>query len=340
MKKNFFYLRNLIIAVLRVFLRIDSRIKNYNRKKFGIFEYNNLSLPLKNYTFQTYNGNNTFGILKILENYCGKKTVKNIAIEHGFYLGEFCDEREMKYSNIITMSESRKDILQKRNKNLRVIEVGPYIHYAKSYYTEEEMQKIKSIYGKTLLVFPTHSLDSLNIQDNFFIEKIEEIKHDYDTVFICLFYVDIQNGQYKKYLEKGYKIVTAGHRYDIKFLERLRSIIELSDYTISSSFGTHVIYCTHLNKPHSIFEGELFYKENHKFSSKIVKSVLELNLRSDKISIEQKKKIKSYYNLYPNMYSFDYLKKELNYLFGFNKVKTKKEVYKIFSVERNNERNE
>lgn len=326
MKKNFFYLRNLLIAVLRAFLRIDSWIKDYNRKENGIFEYDNLSPPLKNYTFQIYNGNNTFGILKILEKYCGKRSLKNIAIEHGFYLGDFYYEREIQYPNIITMSKNRREILKKKNRELNVIEIGPYIHYAKSYYSEEEMKKLKAKYGKILLAFPTHSLDSLNIQGDSFIEKIEELKKDYDTIFVCLFYVDIQNGQYQKYLKKGYKIVTAGHRYDINFLERLRSIIELSDYTISNSFGTHVIYCTHLNRLHSIFEESLIYKGNSDFSSKEIKEVLKEALRSDKVLIEQKNKIKKYYNLYPNKYEIEYLKKELNYLFGFYEIKTEEEM--------------
>lgn len=324
-----FYLKKLIVAILRTILRIDSRLKNYFRKNKGIFDYKELSKPLKNYSFQFYNGNNTFGILKILEKYSGKISMKNIAIEHGFYLGDFFYEREIKYPYILTMSKNRKEILENKNKNLQVIEIGPYIHYAKSYYSKEELKKIKAIYGKILLAFPSHSLDSLNVHSNSFIEKIEEIKQEYDTVFICMFYVDIQNGQYKKYLEKGYKIVTAGHRYDIKFLERLRSIIELADYTISNSFGTHVIYCTYLNKPHSIFEEKLDYKGNFNFSSKVIKSVLEETLRSDEVLIEQKKKIKKYYNLYPNKYKIEYLKKELNYLFGFYEIKTEEEIKKI-----------
>lgn len=326
---NIFYFKKLTVAILRTILRIDSRIKNYCVKNKGIFDYIELSKPLKNYSFQIYNGNNTFGILKVLEKYCDKRSLKSLAIEHGFYLGDFCYDREIKYPNIITMSENRKKILEKKNKKLKVIEIGPYIHYAKSYYSEEEIKKLKSKYGKILLAFPSHSLDSLNIQGNFFIEKIEEIKQDYDTVFVCLFYVDIQNGQYQKYLEKGYKIVTAGHRYDIKFLERLRSIIELSDYTVSNSFGTHVIYCTHLKKFHSIFEEKLVYKGNLNFSSKIIKKVLKEALRSDELLIEQKKKIRKYYSLYPNKYSPSYLKKELDYLFGFSKVKSEKEIKKI-----------
>lgn len=327
---NIFYFKKLTVAILRTILRIDSRIKNYYAKKKGIFDYIELSKSLKNYSFQIYNGNNTFGILRVLEKYCGKRVFKNMAIEHGFYLGDFCYDREIKYPNIVTMSKNRKEILKEKNKDLRVIEIGPYIHYAKSYYSEEEMKKLKAKYGKILLAFPTHSLDSLNIQGDSFIEKIEELKKDYDTIFVCLFYVDIQNGQYQKYLKKGYKIVTAGHRYDIKFLERLRSIIELSDYTISNSFGTHVIYCTHLNKVHSIFEESLVYKGNSDFSSKDIKKVLKEAMRSDEALIKQKEKIKKYYNFYPSKYSPTYLKKELDYLFGFTEVKTKKELYNIF----------
>lgn len=57
----------------------------------------------------------------------------------------------------------------------------------------------------------------------------------------------------------GYKIVTSGHRFDLNFLSRQKSFIELADYTMSNNLGTHVGYCIHLNKPHYIFQQRVFY---------------------------------------------------------------------------------
>ena len=331
MKKNFFYLRNLIIAVLRVFLRIDSRIKNYNRKKIGIFEYNNLSLPLKNYTFQTYNGNNTYGILKNLKKYSSFNGIEKVAIEHGYYIGEFVYENEINYSKLLTFSKEREEIINRKSNNSFGISIGPYIHYIDSFYSETEMINLKKFFGKTLLVFPTHSLECIDIvESNFLIKKIEEIKNDYNTVLVCLYYADIQKGIDKLYKKYNYKIVTAGHRYDVQFLNRLKSIIQLSDYSISNFFGTHTIYCTHLNKPHTIFFEELKYEENKKFvGSDISKIALEEIAINDFIYQKQMKLIKKYYTAYPNSLEILQIKKELNYMFGFEEIKTPMEIKKI-----------
>jgi hypothetical protein len=47
-------------------------------------------------------------------------------------------------------------------------------------------------------------------------------------------------------------VTTAGHQLDINFLNRLKTIILLSDYTCSNSIGTHTGYCVYLGKPHLV----------------------------------------------------------------------------------------
>lgn len=47
-------------------------------------------------------------------------------------------------------------------------------------------------------------------------------------------------------------MTTAGHQLDINFLNRLKTIILLSDYTCSNSIGTHTGYCVYLGKPHLV----------------------------------------------------------------------------------------
>ena len=47
-------------------------------------------------------------------------------------------------------------------------------------------------------------------------------------------------------------VVTAGYIMDPLFLSRLKSIIQLSDLTMSNNVGTHLGYCIYLNKPHWI----------------------------------------------------------------------------------------
>lgn len=335
MKKRFF-IKKILKATVRYLMRIDNKIKNYFRKQLGIFEYKKLSKPLKNYSFQIYNGNNTYGILNELKKYSSFKGVEKIAIEHGYYVGDFIYSDEILYTGLITFSKERSQIINIKSKKKIGYEIGPYIYYAKSYYNDKEILELKEKLGKTLLVFPSHSLECVDIcQSNFLLEKIEELKNEYETIMICMYYADIQKGLNKLYENRGYKIVTAGHRYDIYFLSRLKSIIMLADYTISNIFGTHTIYSTFLNKPHTIFTEELKYQGNKEFiKKKVVKRALEELAINDDIYVNQKKLIDKYYTYYPNTINIIKIKEKLNYMMGFNEVKSPKEIYKILNGEK------
>ena len=48
-------------------------------------------------------------------------------------------------------------------------------------------------------------------------------------------------------------------REDCLFLSRLRSLISISDLTMSNSVGTHVGYCVYMGKPHYVYgQAKLF----------------------------------------------------------------------------------
>ena len=68
-----------------------------------------------------------------------------------------------------------------------------------------------------------------------------------------MYYLDeLKNGFASAYEKAGFKVTTAGHQLDINFLNRLKTIISLADYTCSNSVGTHTGYCTYLGIPHLI----------------------------------------------------------------------------------------
>ena len=63
------------------------------------------------------------------------------------------------------------------------------------------------------------------------------------------------------YKAQGFKIVTCGHKYDLNFMNRQRTLFELADASMSNDIGTHVGYSIALNKPHYIYKQkiETFY---------------------------------------------------------------------------------
>lgn len=194
-----------------------------------------------------------------LKNYTGIEvsTFLNCTIEHGLNIihDSVCAvEVSQHCKKILTISPYRKDIIE-RNTDIEAIAIGPYIAYAEDYYSEEKTKKMKEVYGRTLLVFPTHSAENLGVKydNNLFLRKIDLISKDFDTVLVCLYYRDIVVQTVNLYRERGYIVVSAGGCYDKYFLPRQRTIFRLSDAVMGNDFSTGLAYAMYFDKPVFLF---------------------------------------------------------------------------------------
>lgn len=256
-----------------------------------------------NTAFWSYDFNKTanrlYGIKKSI--FCGivDKSYNFPAIEHGLILGNtfFKDIKNTSRATCITFSDFRKCVIHKKY-NIPVFCVGPYINYAQDYYNKEEFKNIKNKLGKNLLVFVSHSTDEGNIKYNskLLIEYLDAYKSDFDTISICVFWWDLDSKLVKLLEKYKFKIVCAGYREDIKFLSRLKGIIDLSDEVIGDGVGTHIGYCLARNKKFSIIDSvsqyendniDAFYKEQI--------TVIKNAFSKEKEDIGKQKQIYNYY---------------------------------------------
>lgn len=235
------------------------------RANFGIFDYKNIAQPLPKCYFEPLTDNNCFGIGWCLRQYIGsKKDYINALVEHGYFWGSYVQEMEkVTYAKkLLTFGDVRKKHIEALVKDKQVIPIGPYIYYAPDYYDEHRFMKEKEKLGKTLLVFFSHSGtgESVSFDTDYLIEKINSISKEFQTVVISVFWSDI-NAEVEKRLQKeGYLIFSSGHRYDYYFLSRLKTMIKLSDATMSNFSSTHIAYCSCLNKPHWIVRQDIEFK--------------------------------------------------------------------------------
>ncbi len=279
------------INVYRIhFLSFKGILESKKRKNVDIFNYKYLAQDIRFYHRSKITQNNYYGIYKILKPFF-RDLLKNdnTFIEHGLYFGGFISKfsaTNNKVESILTFGLYRKNILKNKT-DKKIVAIGPYIKYAKSLLDKNKFIEQKNSLGKTLLVFPAHSLSDYNSKFNFtaFLNEIEKVKNEggFNTVIINMYWVDIQKGLYSQYEKKGYKITTAGHIFDEYFLNRLKSLIELSDYTMSNKFGTHVGYCIHLNKPHYIFNQKIIYISEKKQNNIRDNDEMALYLKEEKL---------------------------------------------------------
>ena len=227
------------------------------RKHLSIFDYVEIAQDIPFCPLENIKDSNYYGHAYSMKKYADLDYISS-GIEHGIYLGNRISdaERLRTTKSVIAMSQNRVESFKENNIEKPIIAVGPYIHYATPFYNEEEFSKLKEQLGRVLLVFPFHSgiFNTISFDLNLLISEIEKRKKSYDTVMVCLHHLDvIRNEMYrKKYHEMGYKIVCAGHKYDLNFISRLKSIISLSDFVISNSIGTQVGYCYYMHKPQII----------------------------------------------------------------------------------------
>lgn len=255
MKNSFF-----LVHLHNAFYKIKNRKKFWKeintRSQKSIFDYKELVKPIPFYPLERTKDSNFYGQAYTLKQYAGIDKF-DWSIEHGLYYDTHIPfaARTRTTERIMTFSEVRVKCLESIHKP--VVAIGPYIHYAKSLLSDDKLVQLKEKLGKTLLFFPTHTCREGGIEYNInkMITALQQFKEErkFDTVIVNIYYLDeLKNGFGSNYEKAGFKVTTAGHQLDINFLNRLKTIMLLADYTCSNSVGTHTGYCTYLNIPHLI----------------------------------------------------------------------------------------
>lgn len=307
----------------------EKAIETYNqRSRLAHNDYSQIcaEIPLnlyKAFTKEREKINDTYGIASVLKQYAGigNNYAVKAHIEHGIFFGTepWRWEVESEFPSIILPNPARLKYLKSLKKEKYV--VGPYIYYARSALSEYNANLEKERLGKTLLVFPVHSTVDIKSDYNLnaFCDQIEQIRVDkrFDSIRICIYWKDFNEGLNTYYQNKGYECVSAGNFYDPMFLSRLRALIETSSMTMSNSVGTHIAYAIALNKPHYLWSQELVYKAPSKF-----------------LKLEKMDKVYGYKEIYKafGVYSEQITpeqSKVSKYFFGTESIKSKKELKKI-----------
>lgn len=238
----------------------------------ALSRYINMFAP---YTNELHPPNDWYGHAKNFKNFLGlpQKYQFKFIIEHGTCITDETVKIDLETNlpSFITYSKRRASVF-KQYKDY-VYSIGPFIHYAPDLLTSEEFSQEKKRLRKNLLFFPMHS--TLDTNCNFDIidlcKTIKKIGKNFNTIRVCLYWIDVLKGLNKIYQDFGFEVITAGHILDPNFLSRLRSIIKLASYTASNGISSHVAYCIFFKKPHYIFPQKLNFSGNsHEI---IIKSV-------------------------------------------------------------------
>lgn len=247
-----------------------------NRKSLNLTDIQLLSKKISMFapfTNEIHQPNDWYGHASVLKEFLHlpKNYQFKFILEHGLYINNQVDQIDIdtKLPSIITYSNFRKEILKKYRKH--VFSIGPFIHYARSLLTDQEIKSQKMRLGKSLLFFPAHStpIIGMNFDANRLCGQIKKIAKNYNSIRICLYWKDVLLGRHKIYEKHGFECVTAGHMLDPNFLPRLKSLILTSDLTASNIISSQTGFCIYLRKPHIMILDKLNLLTTPKWQDRI-----------------------------------------------------------------------
>ena len=170
--------------------------------------------------------------------------------------------------------------------------IGSLLTYAEDLLDDVTLIRERRRLGKNVTVFPEHSTHFINVDYDIedYCNGLEELRKDFDTIRICIYWKDFLRGGAKPYQDRGYEIVTAGHMYDTSFLSRLKSILKTSDAVVVNQISTVVGYAISLGIPVSMLDSKSLSRSMDASATDDVKvpdSMDEYNKDSNLISLRE-----------------------------------------------------
>lgn len=208
------------------------------------------------YTYKrAYSENTLYGYAEEILKYAGISPTEVFyfpLLEHGIAYQNYIDtKRYNTKSAYIFQGRYKEELWSSLNHKKKTYYIGPYIHYCNSFYQTEKIDSLKKKWGKTLLVFLPHSteyeriyFDVEELLNNFYKKSTER----FQTVLICVFWADINDELIKKFNQKNIQLVSAGFKLDPFFVRRLRTILQLADTVLYTSFSSSIGYAYYLNR--------------------------------------------------------------------------------------------
>lgn len=306
-------------------LKLYQNTKNY---KYDIFDYKKIieERPDEDFEYTAYNG--FYGLSYVMKRYTGYKGLLYPIFLHNsnIDLWSFAEFEVSNNSIGIVCADRLADMVEEKTGKTSLA-IGPSIMYAQSVLSEEEIEKIKKNLGKTLLILPSHSIEDYSCKSNVnvFTDYVEQIKNRYnfDTILVSLYFYDIIKGADKIYLDKGYKIVSAGHRNSRDFLDVQRTMYEICDGVISQGYTTGLSYGFCLGKPISIFnDSDIIYHKTDDPEKRLIP-----------VNSKETQKFNKLFGEYTDSVTEEQ-REYAEYLWNMSKKRSKEEMLHIFNLTR------
>lgn len=173
-----------------------------------------------------------------------------------FYAGDEPTGRTyVEYSGLTTMfyhSKENTDIAKREFANLKknIYTMYSPIVFCRHYLS---IQQIPDAAGTLVFLYHTLPETSDECDKQAYIKQLLSLPEKMLPVSVCIHSHDIKKGAHRIFLEHNIPVFTAGETCDIRFGERLLTVISHFKYTMSNVIGSQTYYCVEMGIPHSIW---------------------------------------------------------------------------------------
>lgn len=133
----------------------------------------------------------------------------------------------------------------KENKSRAYQFMSPFVWYKK----KNKIQISKEAKGSVFFI--SHSSETFDnvVCEEKIIETVTNLDSEFHPVTFCFYFVDIEKKAYLKYKERGFNIVTVGHRDSTNFIKNFYNIIKEHKFMLTNSIGGHLLFAANFGMP-------------------------------------------------------------------------------------------
>jgi hypothetical protein len=178
-------------------------------------------------------------------------------MDHGMTLFDTIPAHELENDAYLMFKFSPRlvDAYKKVSKKPVYCLMNPTIHYR----IKNDIQQ--AVNADKTLFFVAHSTPDLDDHTNWqkFIDNLERIPEQFKPIDICLHHHDIVKGLDRIFIDRGFKVVSAGNPYAINYIELFYSVLSNYKYTMSNLIGSYTFYSVEMGIPFSFYGDEPVY---------------------------------------------------------------------------------
>jgi hypothetical protein len=132
----------------------------------------------------------------------------------------------------------------------------PFVFYRRKYKVDRADD------ARGTLVFPSHSIyNTEELSDiDAYIRQLKKLPDIYKPLAVCLHCVDVNKGKYKKYMDAGFPVYTAGHTNNYRYVERFYDVLRHFKYATSNAYGSYIYYAVEMGIPFFMHGDEVEYE--------------------------------------------------------------------------------